>query len=192
MSKVVTNMSMSLDGFVAGPNVSKDLPMGEGGLRLHDWLIGTAPSDVDAEVARTIHATTGAVVLGRRIYDTGVGVWEDTPYPVPSFVLTHRAQQPRAMKSGSFTFVTDGIERALRQAKAAAGDKNVMLMGANTVQQFLRVGLLDELQLQIVPVLLGDGLRLFDHLAGTPAVFDNPTVIPGVGVTHLRYPVRKA
>ena len=165
MGKVTLDMSLSLDGFIAGPHVGVERPMGEGGERLHEWLFNTSASEVDAEVEREMSATTGAVVLGRRTFDVGVGLWGDVPFPVPCFVLTHEDREEIVKKSGTFTFVTDGIESALRQARAAAGEKDVRLMGANIAQQFLRAGLLDEIQINLVPVLLGDGIRLFDNLA---------------------------
>ncbi|MBI1881233.1 MAG: dihydrofolate reductase, partial [Chloroflexi bacterium] len=177
MSKVALNMSMSLDGFIAGPKVSVELPMGEGGLRLHDWLFNTSASEVDAEVEREILATTGAVVLGKRTFDVGEGPWGDTPFPVPCFVLTHQAREKLVKKSGTFTFVTDGIESALQQAKAVAGEKNISLMGADVAQQFLRAGLLDEIQINLVPVLLGDGIRLFDQLDAEQIELERTRVI---------------
>jgi dihydrofolate reductase len=189
MGKVVLTMSMSLDGFVAGPNISAVSPMGEGGLRLHDWLLKT-PNEMDATIVKDIHATTGAVVLGKRTFDVGVGIWEDTPYAAPCFVLTHTASEKRTEKSGTFTFVTDGIESALEQAKVAAGEKNVTLMGATTAQQFLEAGLLDELQIHLVPVLIGGGLRLFDVLPKSVKL-EKTRTLESSGVTHLRYRIMK-
>lgn len=134
MTKVVLSFSMSLDGFVAGPDVGIDQPMGRGGERLHDWLF-KSPSEIDAEKAREISQRVGAAIVGRRTFDVGIGPWEDTPYPVPSFVLTHEKRQPLAMKSGTFTFVTDGIESALSRARVAAGDKDIVVMGADAARQ---------------------------------------------------------
>ena len=191
MGKVILDMSMSLDGFIAGPNVGVELPMGEGGLRLHDWLFNTSASEVDAEVEQEMFATTGAVVLGRRTFDVGQGPWGDTPFPVPCFVLTHEAREELVKKSGTFTFVTDGIESALEKAKAAAGDKNVSVMGANTAQQYIKAGLLDEIQIHLVPVLLGEGRRLFDHIGTEHIELEGTRVIESLGVTHLRFRVLK-
>ena len=114
MSKVLVDKSMSLDGFVTGPNVSVKHPMGEFGERLHQWLFNEPEAEPDSAVAREMHRSTGAVVLGRRIFDVGIGEWEDTPYPVPSFVVTHRGQDDLVQKSGTFSFVTGGIECALQ------------------------------------------------------------------------------
>jgi dihydrofolate reductase len=146
MANVLVNMSMSLDGFVAGLNVGVEFPLGEGGERLHDWLFNRGSSrrgdashisanGVDAEVTQEVLATTGAVILGKRTFDVGVELWGDTPYPVPCFVLTHKPRAELVKPSGTFTFVTDGIESALRQAKKAAGEKKVNLMGADVAQQ---------------------------------------------------------
>lgn len=191
MGKVMLDMSMSLDGFIAGPNVGVELPMGEGGERLHEWLFNTAASEVDAEVAQEMLATTGAVVLGRRTFEVGVGEWGDTPFPVPCFVLTHEAREELVKKSGTFTFVTTGIESALEKAKAAAGEKNIRLMGADIAQQFLKAGLLDEIQLNLVPVLLGDGIRLFEHIGTEQIELESTRVIESPGVTHLKFRVVK-
>jgi len=189
MGKVLLDVSMSLDGFVAGPNVSVESPMGEGGERLHEWLFASA-SDVDAEVAREMHETTGAVVLGRRTFDVGVGVWEDTPFPVPCFVLTHDPLEERVEKSGTFSFVTD-VESAFQLAKAAAGEKDVRLMGAEVSQQFLEAGLVDEIRIQLAPVLMGNGRRLFASLGTEHIELERTAVLESPHVTHLRFRVVK-
>ncbi|MFJ4467689.1 dihydrofolate reductase family protein [Streptomyces sp. NPDC089424] len=191
MSKVVLHVTMSLDGFMAGPDISVEHPMGRGGLRLHDWILHTPTDDVDAGVAQEVSASTGAVVLGRRTFDVGVEVWQDTPFPVPCFVLTHHARSRRAMKSGTFTFVTQGLESALRQAEAVADGKDVTLMGADVAQQALRAGLLDEINLQLAPVLLGGGRRLFEHLGTEHLELERTRVLPSPLVTHLRFQVRR-
>jgi dihydrofolate reductase len=192
MSKVVLTMSMSLDGFAAGPNVSVAHPMGEGGMRLHDWLLNPPVSDIDRQVVQEVFATTGAVVLGKRTFDVGLGEWGDTPYPAPSFVLTHTPQPEQVEKSGTFTFVTDGIEQAVQRARAAAGEKNVILMGVNTAQQAVKAGLVDEIQINLVPVLLGGGGRLFDHLGVAPVELERTKVVEAPGVTHLTFRVVKS
>jgi dihydrofolate reductase len=183
MAKLVLTFSMSLDGFVAGPDISVDQPMGKGGERLHDWMFKSQNS-IDAEMMREQAARPGAVILGRRTFDLGLEPWGDTPYPVPCFVLTHEKREPLAMKSGTFTFVNDGIESALRQAKAAAGGKDVVVMGANTAQQYLKAGLVDEIALQFVPVIMDAGARLFEnidrHVELTVA-----KAVPSPHVTHL-------
>lgn len=192
MGRVVMAFSMSLDGFVAGPRVSVELPMGEGGERLHEWLFNESPDrGVDPEMARELSDSVGAVVLGRRTFDVGLGPWEDTPYPVPCFVLTHERREKLVMPSGTFTFVSDGIESALAQAKAEAGERDVILMGANTAQQYLRAGLVDEIYIQLVPLLLGAGTRLFENL-GTEAIeLEMARATKSPFVTHLRFRVER-
>jgi dihydrofolate reductase len=194
-------MSMSLDGFIAGPDIDVDRPMGDGGERLHQWLFqgdsdravaadGNSPDGVDTQVAREFSTATGAVVIGKRMFDVGVGLWGDTPFPVPSFVLTHEAREPLVMKSAVFTFVTDGIDSAVRQAQAVAGDKDVLVMGgAGIAQECLRAGILDEIQIQLVPVLLGAGTRLFDHLSPNHIELERTRLIESPHVTHLRFRV---
>ena len=190
MGKVLLDVTMSLDGFMAGPSVSAELPMGEGGERLHEWLFKAPRCEVDAEVEREMHETTGAVVLGRRTFDVGVGVWEDTPFPVPCFVLTHEPLDERVEKSGTFTFVTD-VESAFLRATSAAGQKEVRLMGAEVSQQFLEAGLVDEIRIQLAPVLMGDGRRLFDHLGTERIKLERTAVLESPHVTHLRFRVVK-
>ncbi len=189
MPKLIAAFSMSLDGFVAGPDVSVDLPMGRGGERLHDWMF-KSDSDLDAEKAREIPQRVGATIVGRRTFDVGIGPWDDTPYPAPSFVLTHEERQPLAMKSGGFTFVNDG-ESALRMARAAAGGKDIVVMGADAARQYLAAGLVDELIIQLVPVLLGGGTRLFDWSDGPPTELTPVDMIQSPSVTHLRYATLK-
>jgi dihydrofolate reductase len=191
MGNVTLRMSMSLDGFIAGPNVGVEHPMGEGGDRLHQWMFATPVNTVDAEIVKETFASTGAVVLGRRTFDLGVSHWGDTPFPVPSFVLIHEARADLPMKSATFTFVTEGVESALRQAKAVAGDRSVLLMGANTAQQFLKAGLVDEIDLQIAPVLLGGGTRLFDQPLSNHVELERIRVIESPDVTHLKFQVKR-
>jgi dihydrofolate reductase len=192
MSKVVLHVTMSLDGFMAGPDVSVEHPMGRGGLRLHEWILNTPTSEVDATVTQESSASTGAVVLGRRTFDVGVEVWQDTPFPVPCFVLTHRAQSQRVMKSGTFTFITSGLRSALQQAEAVADGKNVALMGADIAQQALSAGLLDEINLQLAPVLMGDGRRLFENLGAEHLELERTRILSSPLVTHLRFRVPHA
>jgi dihydrofolate reductase len=191
MGKVVLDMSMSLDGFVTGPNVGKEYPMGVNGENLHTWLFSTPRDKVDAEVEREMFAQTGAVILGNRTFEVGVDLWEDVPFPVPSFVLTHKSRENLIKKSGTFTFVTDGIESALKQARAVAGDKYVRLMGAEVGQQYLKAGLLDEIQINHVPILLGDGTRLFEHLDIKNSQLKKDRVLDSPHATHIRYRVLK-
>jgi dihydrofolate reductase len=192
MSKLLLTFTMSLDGFIAGPDVSVEEPMGKGGERLHYWMFNDSPErGVDPEMAREMFDVAGAVILGRRTFDVGLKPWGDTPYPVPCFVLTHERRAPLAMNSGTFTFVTDGIVSALDQAKAAAGGKDVIVMGANSAQQYLKAGLADELVLQLAPVLLGAGTRLFDHIGATQIELTQSRLIGSPFVTHMKFAVEK-
>ena len=197
MSKLIAIMSVSLDGFVADPNdgVAEvfDWYMNSGNVEIHTG--GSDPmtfrvSEASAEHIRSLWAELGAVLTGRRTFDVAHG-WNGNHGWGPAFVLTHHVPDGWPRPSSTVHFVTDGLESAVDQAKAAAARKNVGVHGADTIQQLLNAGLLDELSIDIAPVLLGDGVRLFDRLAGTPATLGNPSVIAGVGVTHLRYPVIK-
>jgi dihydrofolate reductase len=207
MSSVTCQISISLDGFVAGPNQSLENPIGEGGMRLHQWVFETASwreqhgekggaETPDSKVVRGLFTNVGAYIMGRKMFGGGDGPWndawtgwwgDDPPYHVPVFVLTHHARKPLAMQGGTtFNFVTDGIESALRQARSAAGDKDVQIAGgAHAVQQYLRAGLLDELYLHIVPVVLGVGERLLENV-GDPNL-EPIDVIASPAVTHVKY-----
>jgi dihydrofolate reductase len=204
MGKVHVDITMSLDGYIAGPNDGPDLGLGEGGEQLHDWVFGLATwreahgleggkTNRDAEVLDEAIRDNGAVVLGRRMFDNAHGWGDNPPFHVPVFVVTHEAREPIAKEGGTtFTFVTDGIESALEQAKAAAGDKNVSIAGgANTIQQYLSAGLVDELQIHIAPLLLGGGIRLFDDLRADQIELETTRVIESPEVTHLRFRVVK-
>jgi dihydrofolate reductase len=194
MGTVRAHMSMSLDGFVAGDEVSVEQPMGVGGERLHRWLFGDRGDPRDTEVAAGMFApaTTGAVIMGRRTFDVGEAPWgDDGTFHLPCFVVTHRPAGTLVKGPTSFTFVTDGIQAALAQARAVAGDRAVNLMGAQTVQQFLRAGLLDEIQINLVPVLLGAGARLFDHLGTAPIELERTRLVGSPTMTHLTYRVVK-
>lgn len=203
MGSTVLSMSVSLDGFAAGPDVTAGQPMGRGGERLHEWLFqadgdravaadGVTPVGVDAAQVRERHAMTGAVVIGKRTFDVGVDLWQDTPFPVPCFVVTHESRDPLRMRSDVFTFVNDGLHSTLRQARQAAGDRNVLIMGGPTTgQQFVRAGLVDEIHVQLVPVFLGTGTRLFDHLGTDHIELERTAVIESPHVTHLRFHVAR-
>jgi dihydrofolate reductase len=217
MGKLTLDISMSLDGFVAGPNQTLEEPLGAGGERLHEWAVAAASwreahglsggeTNVDSEVIEEGLRNTGATVMGRRMFSGGEGSWEndpnaeawwgdEPPFHHPVFILTHHAREPVTKQGGTtFTFVTDGIEAALEQAGAAAGDKDVAVAGGAAVaQQYLKAGLLDELQLHVAPMLLGDGVRLFEgHVAEAPAELECTRVIESpTGVSHLRYRVVK-
>jgi dihydrofolate reductase len=213
MGKVVADITVSLDGFVAGPNPSLEDPLGQGGERLHEWAFAAeawrkqhgregGERNADSAVIAESLAVTGAVVMGRRMYSGGSGPWDsdpnadgwwgdDPPFHVPVFVLTHHPRET-VMKEGgtSFTFVADGIESAVARAREAAGDKDVNVAGgANAIQQTLESGLLDEIQLHIAPLLLGAGTRLFESPANANVEFERIRVIDSPTVTHLKFRV---
>ena len=204
MGIVTTELSVSLDGFVAGPNDSPDNPLGDGGQALFAWYGGgdtamTLPgtdmvfhvSRASAELLQEEWGKLGAMVAGRRMFDIANGWGGNPPGGGPCFIVTH-AVPPEWDKQGSpFVFVTDGVASAVRQAQQAAGGKNVSVSSANIMQQCLRLGLLDEIQLDLVPVLLGSGVRLFDNLGPEAIQLERTTLIEAPGVTHLRYRVVK-
>jgi dihydrofolate reductase len=212
MAKLRCQISISLDGFTAGPNQSEQNPLGEGGMGLHEWVFKldawrrshgkeggeTNPSSAVVEEALD---NVGATVMGRNMFGGGPGPWgeqpwngwwgDEPPFHTPVFVLTHHEREPLEMRGGTtFTFVGDGIESALDQAMQAAGGKDVSLGGgADAVRQYLAAGLLDELQLNVVPVLLGGGTRLFDNLDGAELELEPVRAIEAPGVTHVKYRV---
>lgn len=202
MGKVQLDITMSLDGFVAGPNDGPELGLGEGGERLHEWVVRLASwrephgleggeTNSSSEVVEEGLQSAGAIVLGKRMFDNAKGWGENPPFHKPVFVLTHTEREPLTKEGGTtFTFVTDGVESAVRQAKAAAGDKDVTVAGgASVAQQCLRAGLLDELQIHVAPLLLGGGVRLFDDPGAEQIELEPTRVIESPGVTHLRYRV---
>jgi dihydrofolate reductase len=204
MGEVTVDISMSLDGFIAGPNDSVENPLGDGGERIHEWVYDLASwrerhgiaggrTDTDAEVLDEAFENTGAVVIGKRMFDVANGWGDNPPFHMPAFVITHDAREKLVKEGGTtFTFVTDGIESALDQARASAGDKDVSVAGgANIIQQYLSAGLLDEIQIHLVPVLLGEGIRLFDQLGAEQIELERTRVIESPGVTHLRFRVVK-
>jgi len=198
VSKVVAIMSMSLDGYVADPDdgvgevfgwyfTSGDVEIQTGGADPMTFTV-SGPS---AEHLRGLWSELGAVLTGRRTFEVAGG-WGGNHAWGPAFVLTHEVPAGWPRDGSSVHFVTDGIESAVNRARTAAAGKSVGVHGADTIQQLLNAGLLDEIHIDLVPLLLGSGVRLFDRLAGTPVVLGDPTVVSGVGVTHLRYPVRRA
>jgi dihydrofolate reductase len=213
MSKLRCHISISLDGFAAGPNQSQENPLGEGGMQLHDWVIrlaawrephGYEGGEVNesTRIVEESRENVGAGVMGRNMFGPpGGGPWGDEqwtgwwgdnpPFHYPVFVLTHHPRQPLDMEGGTtFHFVTDGIERALEQAREAAGGKDVLLSGgAEVVNEYLAAGLLDELELSVAPVLLGDGARLFDDLGDAKVQLEQVRVVEAPGVAHLTYRV---
>jgi dihydrofolate reductase len=212
MGRVVADITMSLDGFVAGPNPTLEEPLGKNGEELHEWVVRTnywrerhglegGEEDEDSEVIREAFSSVGASVMGRKMFSGGSGPWEDDPrsmgwwgdeppFHTPVFVLTHHAREPEEMEGGTtFFFVTDGIEAAIEQARAAAGEGNVAIGGgANAIQQALAAGLVDELQVHVAPILLGGGTRLFGEGAD-PIRLEATRVLSSPRATHLRFAV---
>ena len=195
MAKVIANMSMSLDGFIAGPHDEVDhlfgwygtgdveIPTAMPGLSLH-------VSQASADVLREAHANVGALVVGRRLFDLTKGWGGRHPMDVPVFVRTHAAPVDWAHPEAPFTFVTDGLQSAIDQAKATAGDGWVGV-GSKVASQCLDAGLLDEIHVDLVPVVLGGGIPFFEGLSSGPFVLEGPDVVEGDGVTHLRYRVKR-
>ena len=184
MAKVILDMSMSLDGFVAGPNDE------DGGL--HNYFF--SPSEQTVRIIEEGFKFTGAIIMGKRSYDIGAAQngFANNPYQVPTFILSSKEPKKRAKGAEDFVFVDDGIESALEQAKAVVGKRFVVIGGgAITARQFLQAGLLDEIQIHLIPVLLGQGKRLFETDCGTPVQLDTMRVVDGGDVTHLRYRVVK-
>ena len=212
MGKVVADITMSLDGFVAGPNPTLEEPLGKNGEGLHEWALETAAwreqhgleggeVNVDSEVMAERVASVGAHVMGRKMFSGGSGPWEEDPrsmgwwgdeppFHAPVFVLTHHTREPEEMKGGTtFFFVTDGIKAALEQARAAAGDRDVAIAGGGTaIQQALVAGLVDELQVHVAPILLGGGTRLFGEGAD-PVRLEATRVVGSPKATHLTFAV---
>lgn len=193
MTKVIFDISMSLDGFVTASNVRPEQPMGDGGQRLHEWVTGG--DERNRELLAEAMNFVGAVIAGRRTYDISVPWWgADGPAGlarVPVFVVTHEAPA-ESPEGGVYTFVTDGIEGALEQAKAAAGDKDVAVMGgADIGQQYVRAGLVDEISIHLVSVLFGGGTRLFEHLGSEHIQLETADVIETPTATHLLFRVVK-
>ena len=210
MGKVKVSISMSLDGYVAGPDQSEKNPLGIGGEQLHEWVVplrafreahGEEGGEVNAStpIAKEILGNVGAVIMGRNMFGGGPGPWGDDPWKgwwgdnppfhTPVFVLTYQARAPLEMQGGTtFYFVTDGIESALAKAREAAGDKDVSIGGgAAAVQQYLAADLLDEIVVSIVPVMLGSGARLFNNLGDPKPRLEQIEAIDAPGVTHIRY-----
>ena len=213
MSRFRFQLSVSLDGFVAGPDQSEEDPLGIGGEELHQWVVsleawrrphGLEGGEVNAStpVMEETQANVGATVMGRNMFGGGPGPWDEDrpwngwwgdnpPFHTPVFVLTHHPREPLEMAGGTtFVFVTDGIESAFQQAKQAAGGRDVLLgEGANLVQQYLAAGLVDEFELHLVPILLGDGERLLEHVGDLQV--EQVRTVEAPGVTHIKYRVAK-
>ena len=195
MGTVILDLSMSLDGFIAGPKDDAKPERELGGLDiLHEWRFGVqSPTEAEAyEVEK--FKPMGAGIVGRRMLDLGIGPWGENPtFHMPIFVLSHETRKPITKQGGTtYYFVTAGIESALKQAAEAADGKDIMLLGgANIAQQYLKAGLLDEIQLHLVPVLLGEGIRLFENIGTKPIELEQISAIEEPGVTHLRFRVVK-
>jgi dihydrofolate reductase len=211
MSKLSVHISISADGYVAGPNQSEENPLGVGGEGLHDWAIeleawrkahGREGGEVNAStpVMEEAMVGAGAQIMGRGMFGPpGGGPWgedpwqgwwgEDPPFHMPVFVLTHHEREPLALSDTTFTFVTDGIESALEQAREVAGEKDVAIGGgAEAINEYLAAGLVDELELHVAPILLGGGERLFEGV-GADLKLEQVRVVDAPGVTHLKYRV---
>jgi dihydrofolate reductase len=196
MGNVFVEISMSMDGFVTGENLTQEHPFGHIGERLHTWMSGDddgKPTEEDREAAEQMFRGTGAFLIGRRTFDLGEEPWgDDGAFGKPSFVVTNRERAQLVKGPTTFTFVTDGIESALAQAKAAAGDADVCVMGgANLAQQYLGAGLVDELRLHLIPVVVGAGARLFDQLGNYPLELTPTSTVQTRLATHLRYRVAR-
>ena len=211
MAQLRFQISISLDGFVAGPNQSEENPLGEGGEALHDWVVALAAwrkphgregGEVNAStpVFEEMTDGVGATIMGRNMFGGGPGPWaeepwngwwgDEPPFHTPVFVLTHHEREPLELKGGTtFHFVGDGIESALAQAKEAAGGKDVAIGGGGDVlQQYLAAGLVDRFWLNVAPILLGSGARLFDErVAASGVAFEQVQVVEAPGVAHLEY-----
>jgi|SRR2546421_9585819 len=210
MSKIRTHISMSLDGCVAGPNQSHDNPLGEGGEQLHDWVVRLktwrarhgmdgGEDNASSSIVEQETDNIGAEIMGRGMFgppeggpweESWHGWWgEDPPFHMPVFVLTHHAREPLTLSDTTFNFVTDGIESALAQAREAAGDKDVFIGGgASIINQYLAAGLVDEIELHVVPLLLGSGARLLEGV-GPEIKLEQLRAVEAPGVTHLKYRV---
>ena len=210
MSKIRTHISMSLDGCVTGPNQSHDNPLGEGGEQLHDWVVRLktwrarhgmdgGEDNASSSIVEQETDNIGAEIMGRGMFGPPEGgPWEeswhgwrgeDPPFHMPVFVLTHHAREPLTLSDTTFNFVTDGIESALAQAREAAGDKDVFIGGgASIINQYLAAGLVDEIELHVVPLLLGSGARLLEGV-GPEIKLEQLRAVEAPGVTHLKYRV---
>lgn len=202
---VFVDVGISLDGFIAGPNANPGNPLGDGGVRIHEWALalatfherlgfGGGQTGPDDDRVRHVFDRTGAYIMGRRMFDEGEVSWpERAPFQAPVFVLTHHERGPWVRPGGTtFHFVTDGIESALNQARDAAGAKDIRISGgADCIRQYLEAGAVDELNLHVAPILLGRGLRLFDSLDPSSVTLVPEAAEGSSRVTHLRYRVAR-
>lgn len=195
MGKVITGISMSLDGFIAGPNddvqqLFKWYFSGDVEIPVQNGRLSLKVSQTSAKLLQETFENTGAMIAGRRMFDLA-GAWGGNPPFAPCFIMTHHPPQEWVKEGSPFTFVTDGIESAVRQAQEAAGDKRVAVATPTTMQQCLKAGLLDEIHIDLVPVLLGQGVRLFDPVGIEPVELEQIAALQEAGVTHLRFRVIK-
>jgi dihydrofolate reductase len=195
MGNVVVESSPSVDGYIAGEGVSVEAPFGTAGQRLHRWIgfDGAAPTGADRTAAERMFASTGAIVIGRRMFDVGIGPWgEDGAFGMPVFVVTNREAEVLVKGPTTFTFVTDGATRAVELARRTAGERDVVVAGgADVVQQCLVAGLVDEIRLHVVPVLLGRGTRLFERPIGEQVELEHVDTVVTPHATHTSYRVGK-
>jgi dihydrofolate reductase len=205
MSNVTIDVGMSLDGFIAGPNAGPQNALGDGGHRIHRWIydleawrerqsLRGGQTNRDDDVLREAYENVGAFIMGRRMFDEGETGWPDPPpFRAPVFVLTNHEREPWVRKGGTiFTFVTDGIQSALEQARGAAGEKDVRISGgADTLDQFLRAGLVDEMQIHLAPVVLGGGVSLFEGVGAGGLDLEKIRIIDSPEVTHVKFRVVK-
>ena len=212
MSKLRLNITMSLDGYVAGPDQSEENPLGVGGMDLHQWLFPLAAfreahggdggeTNASSEVVEERRANIGATIMGRNMFGPVRGAWpdeswrgwwgEDPPYHHPVFVLTHHPREPLQMEGGTtFHFVDDGIESALAQAQDAAGGRDIWLAGgASVINQYLAARLVDEIDVSVAPLILGAGARLFDGVESGRLALNQIRAVDAPGVTHIKYEV---
>ena len=200
MSKVLAAITMSMDGYIAGPNDRVGAGLGDEGERLHYWMFGDpsedresgrgGPAEVDQAYLDELFSSGGAWIVGRTMHDLANGWGDDPGFGVPVFVVTHRDRETQVKGDTTFTFVTGGLDEALRRAREAAGKKNVIVMGgAEVLRQCLDAGIVDELALTIAPILIGSGKRLFDGIASTDLHFEPAVVIESPAATHIRYRV---
>jgi dihydrofolate reductase len=185
---------MSFDGFIAGPNIRAEEPMGDNGEKLHDWMFNGESDSESKDLAADFFKNIGAYIMGKRTLELGIGPWGDNPpFHAPCFVLSGESHNTITKQGGtSYVFVTDGIESALKQAQEAAGSRDIIVMGgANAAQQYLNAGLLDEVHLHLTHLLLGNGTRLFDKLTLIPANLEKIAVVDKPGVTHLKFRMLK-
>jgi dihydrofolate reductase len=203
MGMVAVEKSMSLDGYITGPDPGPASPLGEGGERIFAWMMAPQPEEPASDGTRPLSEeyheeiggrmdTTGAVIMGKRMFEIidnpkGWVAPDGTAFPWPVFVMTHEVREPETKGITRFTYVNGGVEDALAQARAVAGDRNIGIAGANVCQQFIAAGKIDQISIHLVPVFLGGGVRLFDHLGVGTKDFECTSVQQGNGVTHMIY-----